>query len=183
MSTELHAQEPTPLLIGGFHLCDRGHGMVRNGQSCPQCELEATLTPEQKAAMLKAWAQEQVRKSDEHLRELTQVFVEGSTKQRGRPTETGVPVGHKDATRSDAGMDARTVGDPAEVIRRLESENAALRAEVARLKEALELAAQTLDDAATTFKLFQKHTAAEAMSIAATATRAELTAQPSTTET
>jgi hypothetical protein len=52
------------MLIGGFYICEHGHGLIRNGQKCPQCEYIATLNPEQKAAILKAWAQEQVRKSN-----------------------------------------------------------------------------------------------------------------------
>jgi len=99
------------MLIGGWHLCQHGHGVVKNSEQCPQCALEATLNPDQKAAMLKAWAQEQVTKSNKHLKQLSQVFSERSTEQPRRPVQGNVSGGNQNPTSADAGMDAGTVGD------------------------------------------------------------------------
>jgi len=99
------------MLIGGWHLCQHGHGVVKNSEQCPQCALEATLNPDQKAAMLKAWAQEQVRKSNEHFQQLHQVFSERPTEQPRRPVQGNVSGGNQNPTSADAGMDAGTAGD------------------------------------------------------------------------
>ena len=100
--------------IGGFWLCHR-HGPVKNGEACPQCELDALLTPEQKALQLKAWAQEQVRKSNEHFKELSQIFTEGNAIKRGRPSEIPIPEGQPKTTGADASM-VQGTGSPAQPI-------------------------------------------------------------------
>jgi len=63
-------------IIGGFYLCEHGHGPVKNSQKCPECEFVASLAPDQNEARIKAEVQKHLKESQERFEKMSQVFTE-----------------------------------------------------------------------------------------------------------
>jgi len=99
------------MLIGGWHLCQHGHGLVKNSEQCPECLLEASLTLEQKELKTKAFAQNALKESNERLEELLQVFTERHPEQRSGTGEEPLLRRNEGSEGTAPGVVPGTTGD------------------------------------------------------------------------